>query len=154
MGISDLIAEFINTALESERECELRRGELADMFGCVPSQVNYVISTRFSPENGYIVESRRGGGGYIRIRRVELGVGGTHSNLCMHAANGIGERVDPASAIAIITNLTDAGALSRDEARLMSAACSIQSLALVPPELKSAVRAEILKRMLIVAADD
>ncbi|NLM61617.1 MAG: CtsR family transcriptional regulator, partial [Clostridiales bacterium] len=65
MGLSDLIAEFIHNALNaSDGVLELQRSELAEYFGCVPSQINYVISTRFSPEHGYIVESRRGGGGY------------------------------------------------------------------------------------------
>ena len=70
MGISDTIAEFINELLRDESSTEVQRAELASRFNCVPSQINYVISTRFSPERGYIVESRRGGGGYIRIIRV------------------------------------------------------------------------------------
>lgn len=74
MGISDLIAGFIQDALdEANGVLELQRSDLAQRFGCVPSQINYVMSTRFSPEHGYIVESRRGGGGYIRIRRVPNG---------------------------------------------------------------------------------
>ena len=73
MGISDLIAGFIQDALdEANGVLELQRSDLAQRFGCVPSQINYVMSTRFSPEHGYIVESRRGGGGYIRIRRVQM----------------------------------------------------------------------------------
>ena len=68
MATSDLIARFILDALdEANGIAELQRATLAEQFSCVPSQINYVISTRFSPERGYIVESRRGGGGYIRI---------------------------------------------------------------------------------------
>ena len=68
MGISDVIAGFIQEALdEANGVLELQRSDLAQRFGCVPSQINYVMSTRFSPEHGYIVESRRGGNGYIRI---------------------------------------------------------------------------------------
>jgi transcriptional regulator CtsR len=68
MGISDIIANFILEEIsEAEGTAELQRAELAQRFNCVPSQINYVISTRFSPEHGYIVESRRGGNGYIRI---------------------------------------------------------------------------------------
>ena len=71
MGISDIIANFILEEIsEAEGTAELQRAELAQRFNCVPSQINYVISTRFSPEHGYIVESRRGGNGYIRITRV------------------------------------------------------------------------------------
>ena len=73
MGISDLIAAFIRESLEeTDGVLELQRSDLAERFNCVPSQINYVMSTRFSPEHGYIVESRRGGGGYIRIRRVRM----------------------------------------------------------------------------------
>ena len=68
MGISDVIASFIQSALdETDGVLELQRSDLAQRFNCVPSQINYVMSTRFSPEHGYIVESRRGGNGYIRI---------------------------------------------------------------------------------------
>ncbi|MBO5645957.1 MAG: CtsR family transcriptional regulator, partial [Clostridia bacterium] len=70
MRISDSIADFISELLRREGEVELQRNLLADRFNCVPSQINYVISTRFTPEHGYVVESRRGGGGYIRITRL------------------------------------------------------------------------------------
>ena len=82
MGTSDRIARFILDALESaDGTAELQRSSLADRFGCVPSQINYVIATRFSPERGYMVESRRGGGGYIRITRVQ-------PDLPVHHAHG------------------------------------------------------------------
>ena len=70
MRISDSIADFISELLRREGEVELQRNLLADQFNCVPSQINYVITTRFTPEHGYVVESRRGGGGYIRITRL------------------------------------------------------------------------------------
>ena len=73
MGISDIIAGFIQQELDNAGGAlELQRSDLAQRFNCVPSQINYVMSTRFSPEHGYIVESRRGGGGYIRITRVQV----------------------------------------------------------------------------------
>ena len=74
MGISDLIANFLQDCLDESGDgvLEIQRGELAQRFNCVPSQINYVMSTRFSPERGYIVESRRGGNGYIRITRVQV----------------------------------------------------------------------------------
>ena len=55
---------------DDEAFIELRRKELAEAFGCVPSQINYVLRSRFSPEHGYLIESRRGGKGYIRIIRI------------------------------------------------------------------------------------
>ena len=74
MGISDLIASFLLEGLEEAENgvLEVQRSDLAQRFNCVPSQINYVMSTRFSPEHGYIVESRRGGNGYIRITRVRM----------------------------------------------------------------------------------
>lgn len=148
MGISDMISDFIHAALRDAEVLELQRNELAQKFGCVPSQVNYVISTRFSPENGYIVESRRGGGGYIRIRRVSV----SKQTLLMHAVNSIGEAIEQASATALLNNLMAAEAVSEKEARLMAAAISEQALREVPQEKKPAVRAEILKRMLVICS--
>ena len=96
MGITDMIAGFIQEALDDAGGVlEMQRGDLAQRFGCVPSQINYVMSTRFSPEHGYIVESRRGGGGYIRITRVHV----DRQTLMMHVINSIGSEIDPASAI-------------------------------------------------------
>ena len=71
--ISDIIAQFINDMIEDEKNKEviIQRNELADKFNCAPSQINYVLTTRFTAEKGYLIESRRGGGGYIIIRRVE-----------------------------------------------------------------------------------
>ena len=83
MKLSNIIEEFIKEMLEESREIELQRNELANRFNCVPSQITYVISTRFSPERGYSVESRRGGGGYIRISRVRSGP----RELIMHTVN-------------------------------------------------------------------
>ena len=70
MNLSDVIEEYIKDAIREEQYIELKRSELAQEFNCVPSQINYVISTRFIPELGFYVESRRGGGGYIKISRI------------------------------------------------------------------------------------
>lgn len=145
MGISDLIAGFIQEAVnESNGIAELQRAELANRFGCVPSQINYVISTRFSPEHGYIVESRRGGGGYIRIRRVRM----DPKQLVMHTVNAIGDSVDPATAGALLSNLTGS-AITADTARLMAAAMGNAALRAVPPAARDTVRADIFKQMLL-----
>lgn len=73
-SLSDFIEKYIKELLEEAEKdfVELQRRELAEAFRCVPSQINYVLQTRFTPEKGYIVESRRGGGGYIRIVRLEV----------------------------------------------------------------------------------
>ena len=70
--VSDVIEEFILSILDNSNEIDLSRNELAEYFKCVPSQINYVLSTRFSPERGYYVESKRGGGGNIKIKRIDI----------------------------------------------------------------------------------
>jgi len=148
MRISDIIAGFIDEALgETGGTAELQRAELANRFNCVPSQINYVISTRFSPEHGYIVESRRGGGGFIRITRVAM----EPKTLIMHTVNAIGSRVDINTTAALIANLTKGNALSDPQARLMLSATGNSALRPAPPEERDALRASILKQMLINA---
>ena len=102
MRISDLISQTIIEMLEqSEGMTEIRRNELASMLGCVPSQINYVLSSRFTPEQGYIVESKRGGGGYIKITKVRL----DHSLAIMHIINSIGNELNPNTARILLQNL-------------------------------------------------
>ena len=146
MGVSDIIAGFIDDMLvEMGGTAELQRAELANRFNCVPSQINYVISTRFSPEHGYIVESRRGGGGYIRIRRVAM----ESEVLIMHTVNAIGGEVDVNTAMALIANLRQSGAISEEEARLILSAISNNALRPARPDERDILRASILKQMLM-----
>ena len=73
MRISDIIEDFIKDLFDDNNEyIEIQRNELAEKFNCVPSQINYVISTRFRPSQGYYVESKRGGGGHIRIKKINI----------------------------------------------------------------------------------
>ena len=147
MRISDIIAGFIDDTLsETGGTAELQRAELANRFNCVPSQINYVISTRFSPEHGYIVESRRGGGGYIRITRVDL----EPEMLIMHTVNAIGERVDLNTAVALVANLRGGGAIRESEAKMLIAAVGNNALRPAAPEARDAIRASILKQMLVI----
>lgn len=148
MGISDLIAGFLQDCLDETGDgvLEVQRGELAQRFNCVPSQINYVMSTRFSPERGYIVESRRGGNGYIRITRVRV----DRETLLMHVINSLGDQVDLPSARAILGNLAEAGALTEDLARTLLAAVGDKALGAVPRELRGQVRADVLKNVLIL----
>lgn len=145
-GISDLIAGFIQEMLNStDGTAELQRAELANRFNCVPSQINYVISTRFSPEHGYIVESRRGGGGYIRITRVRT----DPRRLLMHTVNAIGDSLDLRTAAALISNLLSAGVVEENTARLMLAATGNAALRPADPEQRDKIRASVLKQLLI-----
>jgi len=148
MRISDVIAGFIDEVLsETGGTAELQRAELASRFNCVPSQINYVISTRFSPEHGYIVESRRGGGGFIRIKRVAM----APEMLIMHTVNTIGEKVDINTAAALITNLRQSGAVNDLEARLILSAIGDNALRPVLPVERDILRASILKQILLNA---
>ncbi|MBE6964035.1 MAG: CtsR family transcriptional regulator [Ruminococcaceae bacterium] len=150
MGISDLIASFLQDGLEMSEDgvLEVQRSDLAQRFNCVPSQINYVMSTRFSPERGYIVESRRGGNGYIRITRVQV----DRQTLMMHVINSLGGRVDLPSARAILSNLVHTGALSEAVGSALLAAVTDKALAAVPRELRDSVRADIMKQVLILQA--
>ena len=147
MGISDVIASFIQSALEeTDGVLELQRSDLAQRFNCVPSQINYVMSTRFSPEHGYIVESRRGGNGYIRITRVQV----DRQTLMMHVINSLGDSVDLASTRAILSNLVQSGALEHSVGQMILTAVGDKALGRVPREKRDAVRADILKQVLIL----
>ena len=146
MGISDMIAAFIRGALEdADGVLELQRNDLAQRFHCVPSQINYVMSTRFSPEHGYIVESRRGGGGYIRITRVRV----DRPTLLMHFINSIGPEIDTRSALAIVRNLYEAEAISQETARLLQIVLSDTALRSVPRSTRDVLRADLMRQALI-----
>lgn len=147
MATSDLIAEFITRAIEDSSAgfAELQRSTLAEMFSCVPSQINYVISTRFSPERGYVVESRRGGGGYIRISRVRQ----SPKALVMHTVNAIGDRLDKASAAAFVSNILETGMIDKQTARMLLAGVSDNALRPLAPGDRDTLRASILKYMLV-----
>ena len=145
MGISDIIAEFIRAELEESDVLELQRSDLAERFHCVPSQINYVMSTRFSPEHGYIVESRRGGGGYIRISRVRV----DRPTLLMHFINSIGQEIDLPSALAIVENLEGADAISQDTANILRLVLGDTALRTVPRVARDALRADLMRQVLI-----
>ncbi|MDD4413716.1 MAG: CtsR family transcriptional regulator [Oscillospiraceae bacterium] len=147
MRLSDEIAAYILHMMESadDGEAELRRNELAEELGCVPSQINYVLTSRFTPEQGYIVESRRGGGGYIRVRRVKLD---RRTSPFMHIVNAVGDTLNAASAQAIIENLLYQQIVSPSSARIMLAALSDQAYRDVSVEQRDKLRASLLKQML------
>jgi len=146
MGISDIIAGFIDEMLsDADGIAELQRAELASRFKCVPSQINYVISTRFSPEHGYIVESRRGGGGYIRIRRVAVDA----EMLIMHTVNAVGSSIDANTAAALLANLQQSKVISENDARLIKSAIGTNALRPANPLERNTLRASILKQMLM-----
>ncbi len=145
MSLSNQIARILMEMLENDGTTEIQRNELAQTLGCVPSQINYVISSRFTPEQGYIVESRRGGGGYIKITRVKL----DRPSLIMHTVNHVGDSIDFATCRANIMNLHHVGAINTPCTKLLLAATGENSLRSLPVPVKDRVRAAILKQMLI-----
>ncbi len=146
MRMSDLVAQYILEMLDAQNgSAEIQRNELAGNLGCVPSQINYVITSRFTPEQGYIVESRRGGGGYIRISRVKMDNG----TALMHIINSIGDSLDKSTAEAMLTNMLQRQMFSMQTAKVMSTVMSDRTLRNVELEKRDTVRADLFKNMLL-----
>lgn len=147
MGITDMIAQFLRQSMEEADDgvVEVQRSDLAQRFNCVPSQINYVVSTRFSPEHGYIVESRRGGNGYIRITRVQV----DRETLLMQVINSLGDEVDRNSARAILINLIQSGAVDPTVGQTLLVCLSEQALGRIPRPDRDGVRADLMKQVLI-----
>ena len=144
--LADQIARMIEEMLEeSGGSLELQRNEMAGRLGCVPSQISYVLTSRFTPERGYVIESRRGGGGYIRIVRKEM-----HRNeYLMHFFYAIGNAIDEREALAYVQNLQGNDFISTKEAKMIAAAISDAALGDVTPAVRSSVRANIFKHILL-----
>lgn len=146
MKMSDLVAEYIVRMLdEAGGNAEIKRNELANLLGCVPSQINYVITSRFTPEQGYIVESRRGGGGYIRITRVMT----DRRVAIMHIVNSIGNSISSSAADIILRNMAQQDMISHYDHALISSAVSDKVYAAVPQEQRDTLRAAVMKNMLM-----
>ena len=145
MRMSDVIEEFIKEMFEdSENSIEIQRNELAEHFNCVPSQINYVISTRFKPSQGYYVESRRGGGGHITIKKVK----NDKEDYIMHIINNIGKELTSNDVDILISDFLSYNIINSKEAKLLKVATSDNILKL-SKEIKDEVRARIFKNMLL-----
>lgn len=144
MRMSDIIEEFIKELFDEEDSIEIQRNELAEHFNCVPSQINYVIATRFKPSQGYYVESRRGGGGHITIKKVN----NTKSDYIMHIINNIGSEITANEVDIIISDFLTYDIIEPKEAKLLKVATSDNVLQL-SKETKDQVRARIFKNMLL-----
>ena len=144
--LADQIAKMIEEMLEaSGGSLELQRNEMAGRLGCVPSQISYVITSRFTPERGYIIESRRGGGGHIRIVRKEM----HRDQYLMHFFYAIGEAIEEGEAQAYLRNLLDNGVITAREAAIINGALSASALQNVTPEGRATVRAKIFRHILL-----
>ena len=144
MVLSDMIAGMIEEMLEAGGGVtEVRRNDLASRLGCVPSQINYVITSRFTPQRGYTIESRRGGGGGVTIRCVAP----ESSIYPMHIVNTVGNTLSQRTAAVFIRNLLDYECISEREARLISGAISDNALGF-PSPVRDEIRARLFKSML------
>ncbi|ONK23495.1 CtsR family transcriptional regulator [Siminovitchia sp. FSL H7-0308] len=146
-NVSDIIEEYLKKVLElSEGEIvEIKRSEVADKFQCVPSQINYVINTRFTMERGYMVESKRGGGGYIRISRVKIH---NQAHLIDQLKVLIGKKISQTRAEDVIMRLLEEKILNEREAKLMLNVIDRTVLHIDLPE-RDELRARMLKAMLL-----
>ena len=124
-NMSDIIEEYLKNVLLAQEQVEIRRSEIADRFNCVPSQINYVINTRFTVQQGYVVESKRGGGGYIRIMKVNLVDDMDFIDALLEV---VPEELSVKQANHILQNLYDNELLSKREAQLLNIAMSKESL--------------------------
>lgn len=146
VSISDIIEEYLKNILHTNEKkmIEIKRSEIADLFECVPSQINYVINTRFTIERGYIIESKRGGGGYIRIFRIE------HQDefeLINDIIQMINPKVSQQGALDVLERLQEKKVITNREKQIMLSALIRETLALMLPE-RDQLRARILTAML------
>ena len=145
--LSNIIEEFIKTMLRSADDgiIEIKRNELAQQFDCAPSQINYVLTTRFTSDKGYYIESRRGGGGYIRIVRLNINDDEYINNLIL---NIIGNSITKTKAFSLIDNFIEEDILTEREGKIIKGVLSDRSLG----ECKDTneLRANILKNILII----
>lgn len=151
MRLSDTIEAFIKEMMgEEQQEVEIKRNELAEFFNCAPSQINYVLATRFTPDHGYVTSSQRGGGGFIRIVQVRRSA---QDHLSYLLNERIGNGIDAQSAQILCRQLAESGVVSLADAQLMAAAVSPGAFSVpMPEQVKNALRAKILRAMLLSIA--
>lgn len=140
-NISDIIEKYLKSILADSEHVEIRRSEIADLFNVVPSQINYVIKTRFTIQNGYLVESKRGGGGYIRIEKVNLVDDADVLDVLIQV---IGDSITQRDAYAVVQSLYEDDVLNRREAQLILVAIDHETLGLTDRDLENSLRARII----------
>ncbi len=146
-NISDIIEGYLKAIIEEESkgQIEIKRSEIAEKFQCVPSQINYVINTRFTQDRGYLVESKRGGGGYIRILRVRAH---TKADLIEHIINSIENGASESVTEDIVFRLLEEEVITKREAKLLLAALGRNTLN-IPLPTRDKIRARLLTAMLL-----
>lgn len=140
--MSDIIEAYLKEFLKTKEHIEIRRSDIAEHFDCVPSQINYVINTRFTQEHGYLVESKRGGGGYIRILKVELIDEVDQIDAMLDL---IGNQLTQRSGINIIETLIKRDLITEREGTLILSVIGKSVLSSISGEKEQEARAELLK---------
>jgi transcriptional regulator CtsR len=144
--LTDTIAKLIEQMLnEAGGSLELQRNDMASRLGCVPSQISYVITSRFTPERGYIIESKRGGGGCIRIVKKQM----QRDEYLMHFFYAIGSEMDERTLDAYVSNLLDNGFIDEREKNIICAATSGAALSSLPQEFRNNLRAQIFRHIIL-----
>lgn len=144
--MSDIIETYLKEILEINQEIEIRRSEMANLFDCVPSQINYVIKTRFTVPQGYKVESKRGGGGYIRIIKIDFL---QHGNYLMHLADSVGSELTESEAFAMLKQLYVSEIINLREKELLATLLSNKPLLSISDNnsLRAHMMLELLERL-------
>lgn len=152
-NLSDIIEGFIKELMEAnnQRSVEIQRNILAQQFDCSPSQINYVLTTRFNNDRGYMVESRRGGGGYIRIFKVRSSIEKELQNLLN---DSIGESITLNKALDLIYALLERGIINMREQKIMQSTISDRALSSVSYDERNKLRADLLKEMILASAEN
>ena len=140
-NVSDIIEQYLKEILANEQQIEIKRSEIAHRFDVVPSQINYVIKTRFNMENGYLVESKRGGGGYIRIVKVNLI---DDADVLANIIELIGDSIDATGAFQVIQSLYADELMTKREANLILAIIDNNTLSFNDKKIANQIRARIL----------
>lgn len=145
--ISDTIENFLKDMINDEEESKIliQRNELADKFSCAPSQINYVLTTRFTYEKGYVIESRRGGGGFIIIKKVDYD---DNKERLFRINESIGDKITYSNALSILDHLKDDRIINDREYEIIK--ISLNDRTLGSAEHKNILRADILRGILTV----
>ncbi|CAM2808588.1 CtsR family transcriptional regulator [Fructilactobacillus fructivorans] len=146
-NISDIIEDYLKDMLgdNDQERVEIRRSDIANHFDVVPSQINYVIKTRFTLRNGYLVESKRGGGGYIRIEKINLM---DNSDVLDSLIDSIGDEISEKDEESILTTLYANGVITEKEKNMIAAILKKEAISLPDQTMEYQVRASVLEALL------
>lgn len=148
-SMSDMIEEYLKKALQDEGKIEIQRNEIAELFNCVPSQINYVINTRFTMQHGYNVESKRGGGGYIRIVKIQVN---SNTDLLERMSRIIGNHVTEKEGQVIIGTLYKNDLMTSREAQIMLAAIAQENYSgnqLIDNQLRAKILLSMIELLIL-----